>query len=57
LVIDRNTVTVIDYKTGRPSELYPVQLKLYMDLVSNIFLDKKVKGILYYIDSEETVWI
>lgn len=57
LVIDKETATVIDYKTGAYSEQYIPQIRLYMELVSKIFPDKKTKGIIYYIDSEEALWI
>lgn len=57
LVIDKDCITVIEYKTGVVSEQYISQIKLYMDLVSKIFSGRQIRGILYYIDSEEAVWI
>lgn len=55
VVVDREAVTVIDFKTGRSEEpelvqAYHGQLKGYMSMLSDIFPGKKVSGILMYPD-------
>lgn len=56
VVVDEDSVTVIDYKTGYPHEEHFLQLKLYMSIISEIFSNKTVKGCLYYIDLKQVRW-
>ncbi|MEW6213700.1 MAG: UvrD-helicase domain-containing protein [Nitrospirota bacterium] len=55
LIIDKDGVTVIDYKTGsrEKEEKYITQLKTYMKILREIFPDKKIKGIIAYVDLKE----
>ena len=55
LIIDKDGVALIDYKTGgkEKEERYIVQLKAYMKILREIFPDKKVKGIIAYLDLKE----
>lgn len=53
LVVDKDSVTVIDYKTGYPQKEHFSQVKLYMSIVSEIFKNKTIKGYLYYLDLRE----
>lgn len=56
LVIQENTVLIIDYKTNRyvPKEVpeaYKMQLNIYKDLIKNIFPDKIVKSYLLWTEN------
>ncbi|MEW6067320.1 MAG: UvrD-helicase domain-containing protein [Nitrospirota bacterium] len=55
LIIDRDIVTVIDYKTGdkEEEEKHIAQLKTYMKILREVFPDKKVDGIIAYVDLRE----
>ncbi len=53
VVIDKDSVTVIEYKTGSQQQEHLSQIKLYMNLISDIFKDKRVEGYLYYLDLRE----
>lgn len=53
VVEDKESVTVIDYKTGHPQKEHFLQVKLYMNILSEIFKDKKINGYLYYLDLRE----
>ncbi len=53
VVVDKDSVTVIDYKTGYPQDEHFSQIKLYMTLLSEVFKDKRVNGYLYYLDLRE----
>jgi len=59
LVIDRDTVTVIDYKTGHPAEeeylRHEEQVRHYKKLLRDVYREKSVKGFLYYIDMDKVV--
>jgi hypothetical protein len=52
IIIDRNHVTVIDFKMGVPRAHYEMQVKRYMDIMTQLYPDKKVKGFLAFIDSQ-----
>jgi len=54
VVIDKNDVFVIDYKTGKMQEdLYKAQIEQYMHVLKGIYNDKEIKGILFDIDTGE----
>ncbi len=59
VVIDREAVTVIDYKTGHPTEeeysRHEEQVRHYKKLLRDVYRDKFVKGFLYYIDMDKVV--
>ncbi len=50
LVIDPDLVTVIDYKTGSERIEYVSQVKEYIDLLKDVYPQKRIQGILAYID-------
>lgn len=56
VVIDSEVITVIDYKTGHPDlkemTKHGEQVRLYKKILKEIYKDKMVKGLLYYIDRE-----
>ncbi len=56
VVIDRDKVTVIDYKTGREKdteEKYQTQMKTYMKILKAVYPGKDVEGIIAYVDRKE----
>ncbi len=59
VVIDRDSVTVIDYKTGHPTEeehsRNEEQVRHYKSLLRDVYRDKSVKGYLYYLDLDRVV--
>ncbi len=50
MVIDPDTVTVLDYKTGEEKESYHQQVKDYMEIVRGMYPEKTVNGFLLYVD-------
>jgi ATP-dependent exoDNAse (exonuclease V) beta subunit len=50
LIVDKHTVTVIDFKTGDEQDSYVTQVKEYMEIVGRLFPDKQVYGVLAYVD-------
>ena len=56
IVIDKDNVTVIDFKTGKDrdsEETYFMQLKTYMKILGEMYPDKAIEGIIAYVDSSE----
>lgn len=56
VVIDPETVTVIDYKTGKErgaSDADRAQLKNYMKIAGEVYLDKTISGVFLFIDRNE----
>jgi ATP-dependent helicase/nuclease subunit A len=56
VVIDRDKITVIDYKTGREKdseEKYQAQIKTYMKILKAVYPGKDVEGIIAYVDLKE----
>ncbi len=56
VIIDRNKVTVIDYKTGGekdPAEKYQVQMKTYIRVLKEVYPGREVQGIIAYADLGE----
>ena len=51
LVVDTDEVTVIDYKTGHPSGDYAAQVRSYMEVLSDIYRGRRVRGYLAYVDA------
>ena len=49
VVMNGNSITVIDYKFGHPSRHYYEQVKDYMNLMKQMYPDYEVKGYLWYI--------
>jgi len=59
VVIDQDVATVIDFKTGAADEtdlrlMYRQQLKNYQDILKEIYSQKMVQGIIFYLD--ENSW-
>ncbi len=56
VVIDSDSVTVIDYKTGKDKEAldqYRAQLKNYMSILRDVYTGKPVKGVIAFVDLAE----
>ena len=50
VVIDEDVVTVIDFKTGDPLTSHETQVKKYMEIMKELYADRRVQGFLIYID-------
>ena len=58
IIIDENIITVMDFKTGKESnEEDKRQINNYMDILRGIYPDKKIEGIITYIDLGKIVRI
>ncbi|MEK9135782.1 MAG: 3'-5' exonuclease, partial [Bacteroidota bacterium] len=55
VIVDREAVTVIDFKTGgtEMEREYQVQVKNYVTLLREIFAEKRVIGVIAYVDKRE----
>lgn len=56
VVIDADKITVMDFKTGsdnESSEKYETQMKTYIKLLRDIYSDKRIEGIIAYVDLTE----
>ena len=49
VVMNRNNITVIDYKFGHPSRHYYDQVRDYMGLMKQMYLERDVKGYIWYV--------
>ena len=59
VVFEDELITVMDYKTGgeeKESE-YKTQIKNYMEILQEIYSDKKVQGCIAYVDVKKTVHV
>lgn len=52
LIIDTDEVTIVDFKTGEEQSEYAEQVRGYMEIAREIFRDRKIKGVLAYIDRQ-----
>ncbi|HWP81352.1 MAG TPA: UvrD-helicase domain-containing protein [Bacteroidota bacterium] len=50
VVVDKEVVTVIDYKTGDENDEHVSQVKEYMDVLQEVYPGRKIHGILAYVD-------
>ena len=50
VVVDTESVTVVDYKTGAESDEYTLQVRDYIELLRQVFPGKTVRGFLAYVD-------
>ncbi len=50
IVVDKDTVTVVDFKTGNENKEHDKQVKDYMEIIKPLYPNKTVSGILLYID-------
>ncbi len=54
LIIDKREVIVVDFKTGEErNEHYLRQLKEYLEVAKDIWIDKDIRGFIIYFDSQE----
>ena len=49
VVMNRNNITVIDYKFGHPSRHYYDQIRDYMGLMKQMYPERDVKGYIWYV--------
>jgi len=57
VIIDQNLITVIDFKTGEAEKddfrpLYRQQIKNYLDILREIYPNKKIRGVIIYLDEK-----
>ncbi|MBI5787710.1 MAG: UvrD-helicase domain-containing protein [Candidatus Schekmanbacteria bacterium] len=60
VVVDEHLATVIDFKTGQDSGKeagYILQVRNYLNLLKDIYPDKRTQGIIAYIDLKEIKYI
>jgi len=50
IVVDVNTVTVIDFKTGDDKEGYTEQVQRYMNILKSYYSERSIQGILTFVD-------
>jgi ATP-dependent helicase/nuclease subunit A len=50
IVVDANTVTVIDFKTGDDKEGYTEQVQRYMNILKSYYPERSIHGILAFVD-------
>ena len=55
VIINGNSITVIDYKFGRPNGDYITQVRNYMDFMHRMYPNHEIKGYLWYIMGKEAV--
>lgn len=56
LYTDQDKIVALEYKTGNPEPGHSRQMRLYMHLLEQVFnkkMDKKVEGIIIYLDRQE----
>ena len=54
VIMNGNTITVIDFKFGRPETEHHTQVQAYKQLMHEMYPDKQVEGYLWYIYSGKT---
>ena len=54
IVVDADTVTVLDFKTGEDKDAYSDQMRGYMKILGNYFPDRIIKGLLAFVDRKKT---
>jgi ATP-dependent helicase/nuclease subunit A len=56
VIIDRDNITVVDYKTGRDKdaqEKHRKQMKAYMKILKGVYPEKAIEGVIAYVDRKE----
>ena len=56
----KDRILVVDYKTDKDKsrhESYVEQVRLYMDAVKNLYSDKLVSGVIYYVGLDEEIYL
>ncbi len=60
VIIDNDCVMVMDYKTGgekRQEESYAKQIKNYIRILNDLYPDKRIEGMIAYVDLKEVLRI
>ena len=60
LMIDRDRVTVVDYKTGKErgaKKGYEAQIRNYMKILRGVYPERRVEGVIAYVDLGEVTRI
>ncbi len=57
ILIDSDEVTVVEYKTGEPKEEHKEQVLKYKKLIESTFGQKKIRGLILYIEEGKVVWV
>jgi ATP-dependent exoDNAse (exonuclease V) beta subunit len=50
VVVDNEIVTVIDYKTGEEHDNHILQVKEYMEVLEEVYPQRRIRGVLAYVD-------
>ena len=53
VVVDQESVTVIDFKTGDDKEAYRDQIHGYMNILQSFYPDRTIHGMLAFIDRKK----
>lgn len=54
VILDKDSVTLIDYKTGdKDKDKYVSQMKIYSKILTDVFPDKKINSFIVFVDSGE----
>jgi ATP-dependent helicase/nuclease subunit A len=53
IVVDVDTVTVLDFKTGDDKEAYTDQLQGYIKILQNFYPDRSIHGVLAFVDRKK----
>ncbi|MBF0473122.1 MAG: UvrD-helicase domain-containing protein [Nitrospirae bacterium] len=51
VIIDNNTVTILDYKTGGSFDKYQSQIDRYINILKELYPDKKITGNVLYVET------
>ncbi len=60
VIIDKDSVTVMDFKTGKreaEENNYKRQLQKYMKILKEIYPDKSINGVIAYVDLVEVSFV
>ena len=52
LLVSRDCVTIVDYKTGEKKPEYKTQIKIYVNGIKKIFPQKNIKAYLVYLENK-----
>ncbi len=53
VIVDADTVTVLDFKTGEDKDAYTDQVQGYMGILQNFFPERAIHGILAFVDRKK----
>lgn len=57
LIVDKDAVAVMDFKTGDERESYQTQVKEYMITLREVYPDKNIRGVIAYIDRKTVQYV